>query len=55
MNIKNNTIKNNKKNDNNYSKEFIDRMTQPISSFPGKDITNSEQEVINNLIKYFEK
>ncbi len=55
MNIKNNTRKNNKKNDNNYSKEFIDRMTQPISSFPGKDITNSEQEVINNLIKYFEK
>ncbi len=36
-----------------YSKEFIDRVMQPISTFQGNNLTDDEQGVINQLIKYF--
>ncbi len=38
----------------NISKEFIDRMNQPIMTFPGSDISDSEKKIIEQMVKYFE-
>jgi len=52
---KNTMAKNNtRKNTSNVSKGFIERMTEPISTFPGKAPTDAEKKVIDAMVKYFE-
>jgi hypothetical protein len=48
------TMKSNTLEYKNVSKEFIDRLNQPISTFSGKDISESEKRVIEQMVKYFE-